>query len=162
MNALKCWMMVNWGSVSHGIPNEFLCLTAHGQAFLAHCTLVSLLPRVCSRSLVLFRHLFYLPSHGNSWPCFCAGSRAFNYCKTSNYCSYADLILLENKKDISFESCNFFSVIIKDNWPKCIIYWYLQQVFAYRHCVKHCVITWNKASEKSTIHECCIDGYDQL
>lgn len=35
----------------------------------------------CPSFLVLFRHLFYLPSHGNSWPCFCAGSRAFNYCK---------------------------------------------------------------------------------
>ncbi len=59
----ECTEVLNYGKLGvckSRYTFEFLCLTdnpssfsARGRAFLTHCTLVSLLPRVCSRSLVV-------------------------------------------------------------------------------------------------------------
>ncbi len=135
--------MVNWGSVNGGIPFEFPCLTdypssfsALGPAFLDHCTLVS-------SFLVLFRHLFYLPSHGNSWPCFCAGSRAFNYCKTSNYWSYTDQLLIPE--------CSAHSTVSRDlTLKKCAersrYDWVLSTLNKFKHELE------NKANSRSVLN----------
>ncbi len=97
----------------------------------------------CPSFLVLFRHLFYLPSHGNSWPCFCAGSRAFNYCKTSNYWSYTDQLLIPE--------CSAHSTVSRDlTLKKCAersrYDWVLSTLNKFKHELE------NKANSRSVLN----------